>query len=212
MPPPFPQRKIGKWGIVKHQGFLRKPVVVNNDVNRGLNPDTTDSKVKGTKGRLRILLLSLKVISNYSKTKPTLVKKPLDTSEVFWQICWTATTRPRRESSVRPDHVPHSSSKTVWRCSGTSNSRLRESALRKPPLEGFRRSKILKHHGLWPDARSMILIREVLTLKNSTQAKIVAGEISLSKFFIKWDKNKSLVLPQDICFVHIIVNLKCNLF
>ena len=38
-------------------------MVVNNEVNWGLNPDTPDSKVKGTKGRLRILLLSLKVIS-----------------------------------------------------------------------------------------------------------------------------------------------------
>ena len=58
-----------------YQGFLRKPVVVNNKVNWGLNPDTPDSKVKGTKGRLRVLLLSLKVISNYIKTKPTIVKK-----------------------------------------------------------------------------------------------------------------------------------------
>ena len=39
-------------------------MVVNNEVNWGLSPDTPDSKVKGTKGRLRILLLSLKVISN----------------------------------------------------------------------------------------------------------------------------------------------------
>ena len=36
-------------------------MVVNNEVNWGLN---TDSKVKGTKGRLKILLLSLKFISN----------------------------------------------------------------------------------------------------------------------------------------------------
>ena len=42
---------------VKSQRFLEKPVVVNNEVNWGLNPDTPDSKVKGTKGRLRILLL-----------------------------------------------------------------------------------------------------------------------------------------------------------
>ena len=38
------------------------PVLVNNEVNWGLNPKTPDSKVKRTKGRLRILLLSLKVI------------------------------------------------------------------------------------------------------------------------------------------------------
>ena len=39
-----------------------------------LNLDTPDSEVKCTKGRLRIILLSLKVISSYSKTKPTIVK------------------------------------------------------------------------------------------------------------------------------------------
>ena len=50
-------------------------MVVNNKVNWGLNPDTPDSKVKGTKLRLRIFLLSLKVISNYSKTKNTKVEK-----------------------------------------------------------------------------------------------------------------------------------------
>ena len=53
-------------------------MVVNNKVNWALNPDTPDSKVKGTKRRLRILLLSLKVISNYSKTKPTIVKNKRD--------------------------------------------------------------------------------------------------------------------------------------
>ena len=36
-------------------------MVVNNEVNWDLNSDTTNSKVKGTKGRLRILLLSLKL-------------------------------------------------------------------------------------------------------------------------------------------------------
>ena len=39
-------------------------MVVYNEANWGLNPDTPDSKVKGTKGRVRILLLSRKVISN----------------------------------------------------------------------------------------------------------------------------------------------------
>ena len=43
---PFSSNKDRKEGSkVKSQGYLRKPVVVNNEVNWGLNPDTADFKV-----------------------------------------------------------------------------------------------------------------------------------------------------------------------